>query len=57
MKDITSENVEYCGFDRPETYIPRINKEFFIGMQLDENDNPTVPSGETCLKFLKELNL
>jgi hypothetical protein len=57
MKDIPLENVEYCGFDRPETYIPRVNKEFFIGMQLDENDNPTVPSGETCLNYLKELNL
>ena len=57
MNNVSSENIEYCGFDKPETYIPRINKEFFIGMQMDENDNPTTPSGETCLKFLKELNL
>jgi len=57
MKGISPENIEYCGFDKPETYIPRNNKEFFIGMQLDETDNPTIPSGEACLKFLKELNL
>lgn len=57
MNNVSPENIEYCGFDKPETYIPRINKEFFIGMQLDENDNPTIPSGENCLNFLKELNL
>jgi hypothetical protein len=57
MKNISRENVEYCGFDVLQTYIPRVNKEFFIGMQLDENDKPTVPSGEVCLNFLKELNL
>jgi hypothetical protein len=55
--NIPKENIEYCGFDKPETYIPRDNKNFFIGMQLDENDNPTVPSGELSLNFLKELNL
>jgi hypothetical protein len=57
MKNVPSEEVEYCGFDKIETYIPRIDKEFFIGIQLDENDKPTIPSGELCLKFLKELNL
>lgn len=29
----------YCGFDNNE-YIPRDNKNFFIGMQIDENENP-----------------
>jgi hypothetical protein len=57
MRNVSQENIEYCGYDKPNTYIPRTNKEFFIGMQLDENDNPTKPSGEACLKFLKELNL
>lgn len=57
MRNINESEICYCGFDKPETYIPRINKEFFIGMQLDENDNPTKPSGEQCLNFLKELNL
>lgn len=57
IQNIDSSNIEYCGFDRIETYIPRTNKEFFIGMQMDENDKPTKPSGEACLKFLKELNL
>lgn len=57
MKDIPLDNVEYCGFDKIETYIPRNNKNFFIGMQLDENDKATIPSGELCLKYLKEINL
>ena len=57
MENIDKSEVLYFGFDKPETYIPRDNKEFFIGIQLDENDNPTVPSGEKCLEYLKELNL
>jgi hypothetical protein len=57
MKNIDKSNLLYFGFDKPETYIPRNNKEFFIGMQLDENDEPTKPSGVKCLEFLKELNL
>ena len=57
MKNIDKSNLLYFGFDKPETYIPRNNKEFFIGMQLDENDEPTKPSGVQCLEFLKELNL
>jgi hypothetical protein len=57
MVNIDKSEVLYFGFDKPETYIPRDNKEFFIGIQLDENDKPTVPSGEKCLEYLKELNL
>jgi len=57
IQNIDNSNIFYSGFERHETYIPRDNKEFFIGMQLDENDNPTKPSGEECLRFLKELNL
>lgn len=57
IQNINQENIYYCGFDKPESYIPRINKNFFIGMQLDENDNPTEPSGVTCLNFLNEINL
>lgn len=57
MCNIEPIKIEYCGFDKPETYIPRTNKEFFIGIQLDENDKPTVPSGEICLNYLKELKL
>jgi len=29
----------YCGYDNSE-YIPRDNKNFFIGMQIDENEAP-----------------
>lgn len=57
MKNISNEKIEYCGFDKNETYIPRTDKEFFIGLQLDEHDKPTIPSGELCLNYLKELNL
>lgn len=57
IQNIDSKNIYYCGFDKPESYIPRIDKNFFIGMQLDENDKPTEPSGVTCLNFLNEINL
>lgn len=57
IKNIDNSNILYFGFDKPETYIPRDDKEFFIGIQLDENDKPIKPSGEQCLNFLKELNL
>lgn len=57
IKNIDSNNISYCGFDKIESYIPRDNEDFFIGIQLDEYDNPTKPSGEACLKYLKELNL
>lgn len=57
MSNKSQQDIFYCGFDRLETYIPRDDKNFFIGMQLDEFDNPTVPSGVKCLDFLNELNL
>jgi hypothetical protein len=57
IQNIESKNIFYCGFDEQENYIPRKDKSFFIGMQLDENDNPTEPSGVTCLNFLNEINL
>jgi hypothetical protein len=57
IQKIDKSDIFYSGFDKPETYIPRDNQEFFIGIQLDENDNPTKPSGEECLRYLKELNL
>jgi hypothetical protein len=57
IQNVPSEDICYCGFDKPNTYIPRDDKEFFIGIQLDENDQPTKPSGEACLKYLKEINL
>jgi hypothetical protein len=36
------------------SYIPRDNKSFFIGIQLDENDNPICPAS---LQYLLDLNL
>lgn len=57
IEKVPASDVHYSGYDKPDTYIPRTDKSFFIGMQLDENDTPTVPSGEKCLSFLNELNL
>ena len=57
MIDVSQNDVLYFGFDKLDTYIPRDDEDFFIGMQLDEFDNPTKPSGVKCLEFLSELNL
>jgi hypothetical protein len=57
MENIDKSNIYYCGYDKSENYIPRDNPNFFIGMQIDENDKPLKPSAEVALSFLKELNL
>lgn len=57
MEQINNENVFYCGYDDRTNYIPRDDKNFFIGMQMDENDNPTDPSGIKCLQYITEINL
>lgn len=57
MEQINEENVFYCGYDDRTNYIPRDDKNFFIGMQMDENDNPTDPSGIKCLQYITEINL
>ena len=57
MVDKNEKDILYFGFDKLSSYIPRDNEDFFIGMQLDEFDNPTKPSGVKCLEFLSELNL
>ena len=57
MQNVDKSNIYYCGFDDKTNYIPRDNKNFFIGMQLDENDEPTKPSGVLCVEHLNNLNL
>ena len=57
MENISKDKIFYCGYDSPENYIPRDNKEFFIGMQIDENDNPLEPSAIQALNHLNALNL
>lgn len=57
IETIDNNNIYYCGYDDKTNYIPRDDENFFIGMQLDEYDKPTKPSGELCLKYLKEINL
>jgi len=57
MENINKENIFYCGYDDRINYIPRDNKNFFIGMQMDENDNPTDPSGIQSLQYINEIKL
>jgi hypothetical protein len=54
---IDKSNVFYCGFDDNTNYIKRDNLDFFIGIQLDENDEPIIPSATLALEFLKSINL
>lgn len=56
MENISQNEIFYCGFDEKNNYIPRNDKNFFIGMQIDEFDNPLKPSAEIALSFLAELN-
>lgn len=53
---ISYEDVYYCGFDNEENYIRRDNKNFFIGIQLDEDDNLASDNAVKSLDFLSELN-
>ena len=57
MEKIIKENIFYCGYNDKINYIPRDDKNFFIGMQMDETDNPTNPSGIKCLQYINEINL
>ena len=57
MKDIDKDNIYYCGYDIQDNYIPRDDKNFFIGLQLDENDNPIEPNGSHAIRYLNEVNL
>ena len=57
IRYLNKENIFYCGYDDHLNYIPRDDKNFFIGMQIDENDKPLVPSAIQALNYLKDLNL
>lgn len=57
MENIGKENIFYCGYDIQENYIPRDDKNFFIGMQIDEHDNPLEPGAIQALNYLKDINL
>jgi hypothetical protein len=57
IENIDKKDIFYCGYDDNTNYIPRDNKDFFIGMQMDEHDNPTNPSGIKCLQYINEINL
>jgi hypothetical protein len=47
------DNIYRCEYNS-YNYIPRDNKRFFIGIQLDENDNPICPK---ALQYLSDLKL
>lgn len=57
FENIDKKNVYYCGFDDETNYIKRDNLDFFIGIQLDEDDKPLIPSATLALDFLKSINL
>lgn len=57
INKVGRDNLAYFGFDEKENYIPRDDENFFIGMQIDEFENPLEPNAILSLKFLKELNL
>ena len=57
MENISKDDIFYCGYDSPINYINRDNKDFFIGMQIDENDKPLIPSAIQALDHLNAINL
>jgi len=57
FESVDKSNVYYCGFDDQTNYIRRDNENFFIGIQLDENDNPIIPSATLAIDFLKSMRL
>lgn len=57
IENIDKKDIFYCGYDDALNYIPRDSKDFFIGMQIDEHDNPTNSSGIKCLQYINEINL
>jgi len=57
FENVDKKNVYYCGFDDETNYIKRDNLDFFIGIQLDEDDKPLIPSATLALDFLKSINL
>lgn len=57
MESVDKERIFYCGYDDLTNYIPRDNKDFFIGMQIDEHDKPTDPSAVVALNYLNDINL
>lgn len=54
FKNISKDNIFYCGFNDKVNYIKRDDENFFIGAQLDESDNLISP---IAFKFLKEFGL
>lgn len=57
MNNVDMKKVSYFSFDKKEDYIPRDDKNFFIGIQLDENENVVSPNSTLALDYLKHLNI
>lgn len=57
MLNIDKKDIYYCGYDSVENYIPRDDKNFFIGMQIDENNQPIKPSALQALNYINEIGL
>jgi len=55
--NIDDKDLYYCGYDDQKNYIPRDDKGFFIGVQVDENDKITKENSILALEMLEEMNL
>lgn len=55
--NMKQEDVFYCGYDDKTNFIPRDDQDFFIGLQLDQNNQPIEPNGTHSIRYLKELGL
>lgn len=57
IDNVDKKNISYFSYDNIQNYIKRDDENFFIGIQLDENDNVISPNSTLALKYLKDLNL
>jgi hypothetical protein len=55
MEGIDKDEIFYCGYDDEKNYIPRDDFDFFIGMQIDENESPIFDSATKALDYLKAI--
>ena len=57
IEKVEPTNIYYCGYDNQENYIPRDDKDFYIGMQLDEHDLASCHNAIHSIQYLKDINL
>lgn len=57
MDNINKDDISYFSYEYKKNYIKRDDKNFFIGIQLDENDEVISPNSTLALKYLEDINL